>query len=313
MLLTNATASSPISVPDNSAAIAAAATVVLALATFYLAWEARNQRRRGEREEKEQRFQEHSRILYQSFDTSVTNKTIAGWTRKGIADFEMATQLLQHLYTGHRRIYDFYSAVLNLQSEYNEKSEKMLQDVERQVRGLARSTGINENRTTATPSCDAKAIAFYIRNYAGSDVWRPFRVEQTGQELFEVLDGQTFASFPVVPLAPEEREPAESLVRQLAESFTDALNRIAQSAKLVEYSTTKRELIQKIGSDEIELDKLMKDLLDHARLGGEFDSANEGCRSCLRFHSAKDELFLRREMDACPLTKKPSASSPILS
>lgn len=134
-------------------------------------------KRDAEHNAKRQQITGHSNGLIDKYNEFAPNnpKLVDYTWEEYLQGFRYRRELLQHLITGHKQIYDLYNKTVESEKSHRQAFSSIINKVSERIRKEVKELGIPENPVEGKdPTFDEEGIVYYIVEEIQIDSWKGF-------------------------------------------------------------------------------------------------------------------------------------------
>jgi hypothetical protein len=227
------------------------------------------------------------------------NPKVVGWARRNLFTFDYKKELLEHLITGHRKVYSLCTDTQRLEKK-NLAALRLIEDkIRADVRTWAGDNGLKQGNTREFPSYDEESIVSrivkclrredpadlgdfivvptkYRRNTLNPD--GTFNTTSTNKE---------FQGYTIGHLGNQEYRYSFSESQKTADDLVSFLNNLKNDSELCCSMQDCIDTTKTIQSDDLRFDQDLEDFVHGKELNGVV--LGGFCHSCPEFHHEKDK------------------------
>ena len=246
------------------------------------------------REKRQQEIRQHTDTLIQKVESDANSSEIEGLDWDTHLNFSRyRKEILQHLYTGQRELFDSLNKAVELRSQHIDVDQKLSPKIGSLVRAEASKHGLFEG-VAGRPTFYTSEIVTHIRERLGTKDWDDFHVAER-------------AEGPEYKIRANESTPIANTYatcysdRAMAEKFASGLNEISKDKDLVKEVADYRELVSGDTKNREQFVNGFGQLVNAVNLkAAPFEGA---CDACMNLHDSDDRKRFQSEILELKKTK----------
>jgi len=191
-----------------------------------------------------------------------------------LSEFVYARELLEHLYTGHREIYDLFDAAKQSEHNFSESFNKVFRKIQQRIKTeLGKEIVFHQDAQEGRPTFNDEAVIPQIMNEIQINNFNGFYADtdNTGARIIKW---------------DQRYHHIHNSNKELADKVASKLNEIIRDSQIIQDIMTYRRTRKTKDIDGQKFSEQLTSLIHGIGLGTKF--LDGACHECLNLHDVKD-------------------------